>query len=170
MWSSGEETVDEVRRATERDVVERLYREHGTRLWWAVLAYSGDRDVASDAVAEAFAQLLRRGDQVRSPAAWTWKAAFRIAAGDMKRRQRMLGSGSAVDVPYDLPEASPVVTALGELSPKQRAVVVLHYYAGYPLKEVAAILGGSAATAAVHLSRARKRLRSVLQEGDRADG
>jgi DNA-directed RNA polymerase specialized sigma24 family protein len=36
-------------------VAERLYREEGRRLWWALVAYSGDEDVASDAVAEAFA-------------------------------------------------------------------------------------------------------------------
>src|SRR5437867_3293331 len=28
--------------------LERLYREEGNRLWWALLAYSGDREVASD--------------------------------------------------------------------------------------------------------------------------
>jgi DNA-directed RNA polymerase specialized sigma24 family protein len=31
------------------------YREHGARLWRSVLLYSGDPEVASDAVAEAFA-------------------------------------------------------------------------------------------------------------------
>ena len=31
----------------------RLYREEGARLWRAVFAYAGNRDVASDAVAEA---------------------------------------------------------------------------------------------------------------------
>ena len=36
-------------------------------LWRAVLAYSGSADVADEAVAEAFAQLLRRGDGVEIP-------------------------------------------------------------------------------------------------------
>jgi len=65
--------------------LERLYREEGSRLWWALHAYSGDRDVASDALAEAFAQALARGSAIRSPSAWIWKAAFRIAAGDLKQ-------------------------------------------------------------------------------------
>ena len=38
-----------------------MYREHGARLWRAVLLASGSREVADDAVAEAFAQALRRG-------------------------------------------------------------------------------------------------------------
>ena len=49
-----------------RDVWE---RDHA-RLWRSVLAWSGSAEVASDAVAEALAQLLRRGDDVRDPAAW----------------------------------------------------------------------------------------------------
>ncbi len=61
--------------------VEGVYRQHGPRIWRAVFAYCRDREIASDALAEASAQLLRRGDRVRDPAAWAWRAAFRIAAG-----------------------------------------------------------------------------------------
>jgi predicted RNA polymerase sigma factor len=46
--------VDDVQ-VTEISDIERLYREEGSRLWWALLAYTGDREVASDAAAEAFA-------------------------------------------------------------------------------------------------------------------
>lgn len=45
--------------------LEGIYREHGNRLWWAILAYAGDREIASDAVAEAFAQALRRAEDLR---------------------------------------------------------------------------------------------------------
>jgi hypothetical protein len=31
--------------------IERLYRRDGARLWWSLAAFTGDRDVASDAVA-----------------------------------------------------------------------------------------------------------------------
>lgn len=64
--------------------LERLYREDGARLWRALLAFSGDREVASDAVAEAFAQALGRGDAIRQPDRWVWRAAFRIAAGELE--------------------------------------------------------------------------------------
>jgi DNA-directed RNA polymerase specialized sigma24 family protein len=38
--------------------LERLYRDEGARLWRALVAFSGDREVAADAVAEAFARAL----------------------------------------------------------------------------------------------------------------
>src|SRR4029450_3847171 len=62
--------------------VERLYREQGGRLWASVFAYGRDRSVADDAVAEAFAQLLRRAGEVRDHAAWVWTATFRLAGGE----------------------------------------------------------------------------------------
>jgi DNA-directed RNA polymerase specialized sigma24 family protein len=43
-------------------------------------------------------------------------------------------------------------------------VLVLHYYAGYATKEIAAIIGSSPATVRVHLSQGRKRLGRILEE------
>ena len=69
--------------------LERVYREQGVRIWRAVLLSSGSREIADDAVAEAFAQALRRGDELRDPAAWVWRVAFRVAAGELKERGRV---------------------------------------------------------------------------------
>jgi RNA polymerase sigma-70 factor, ECF subfamily len=150
-------------RVTSGGELERLYRERGDRLWRAVLAYAADPEVASDAVAEAFAQALRRGTAIRDPEAWVWRAAFRIAAGELADRRRrgaeIPGAGGAYVVPEPADE---LVRALRALSPKQRASLVLHHYAGYPVKEVAAILGSSSAAVRVHLSQGRKRLRALL--------
>ena len=59
------------------DRVEAVYRADGDRLWRAVFAFTSDPEIASDAVAEAYAQVLPRGAAVRDPAAWTWRTAFR---------------------------------------------------------------------------------------------
>jgi RNA polymerase sigma-70 factor, ECF subfamily len=148
-----------------QDDIEQVYREHGARLWRAVYAFAGDREVASDSVAEAFMQALRRGPELRSPLPWIWRAAFRIAAGELKDRRRRPAADPAVsDEP---PESlADVLAALRRLSPKQRAAVVLHEYMGYPVREVAAIVGSTAGAVRVHLSVGRKRLRDLLEEDD----
>jgi DNA-directed RNA polymerase specialized sigma24 family protein len=51
------------------------------------LASAGGR--GTHALAEAFAQALRRGDRLTDPLAWIWRIAFRVAAGELKRRARM---------------------------------------------------------------------------------
>jgi RNA polymerase sigma-70 factor, ECF subfamily len=151
-------------KAGRRVELERLYREEGNRLWWALLAYSGDRDIASDAVSEAFAQALRRGEALTSPMAWIWKAAFRVAAGELQRRNRLAPLSD--EGTYEMAPAGALLAALKKLSPRQRGVIVLHDYAGYRLTEVAEILGTAGPTARVHLHRARKRLRELLEDRD----
>ena len=144
--------------------LERAYREDGQRLWRSVLAFTGDPEVASDAVAEAFAQALRRGDAVLDPTRWVWRAAFRIAAGELKERGRQTVSGVEVDsYEMELP-ARELVEALRRLSPNQRASVVLHHAAGYPIRDVASILGSTTGAVKVHLLRGRRRLRQLLEE------
>ena len=147
------------------DEIERLYRERGDRMWRAVLAFAGDPEVASDAVAEAFAQVLRRGDEVRDPERWVWRAAFRIASGELKdRRKRPVSETMGT---YEMEEpARDLVVALGAISDRQRRAVVLHDAAGYPAKEVARIVGSTEAAVRVHLMRGRRRLRELLKDDD----
>ena len=145
---------------------EAAYRRDGPRLWRALVVFTADRDLASDALAEAFAQGLARGDGVRDPVAWTWRVAFRIAAGALKDRGS-IDDLATVDHSYDVPEPLwDVFDALGKLSPNQRLAIVLHDYADRPTDEVAAILGASRATVHVHLSQGRRRLRRVLEDDD----
>ena len=136
-------------------------------LWRAVLAYSGSADVADEAVAEAFAQLLRRGDGVDDPAAWAWRSAFRIAAGELQRR-RLAGSSDEVpDVGVSLPEpAVDLIAALRHLTDQQRACIVLCDLAGHDAPNAARLLGTTAATVRVQLMRSRRRLRELLEESD----
>src|SRR5687768_10629582 len=108
--------------------VETLYRADSERLWRAVYAYAGDGDIASDAVTEAYAQVLARGEAVRDAQAWTWRTAFRIASGSLKTR-RPTGL-SIPDAPYmDQHVDTDLLAALSKLPPGQRAAVVLFYYA-----------------------------------------
>lgn len=148
-----------------RGDLERLFQKDGARMWRALVAYSGDREVASDAVAEAFAQALARADGIRSAERWVWRAAFRIASGELKERRRDLPAGQ--EQGYEMPEPpNDLIAALAELSPNQRQALLLRHYAGYPTREVARILGSSAATVRVHLSQGRRRLRRLLEDHD----
>jgi RNA polymerase sigma-70 factor (ECF subfamily) len=148
--------------------IERLYRERGDRIWRGLLAFAGDPEVASDAVAEAFAQVLRRGEEVRDPERWVWRAAFRIAAGELKDRRRTVETTTAIES-YEMEEpARDLVVALGSLSERQRASVILHDAAGYSAREVAKIVGSTEAAVRVHLMRARRRLQELLKHDDDA--
>lgn len=146
--------------------LEALYRQDGDRLWRALLAFSGDPEVASDAMAEAYAQLLRRGSAVKNPQAWVWRASFRIAAGELKRRSTT--TDRIPDLGYLHQEVdAELVDALAKLPDKQRAAVVLFYYADASLRDIADRTGTSPLSVRVNLSRGRKRLKELL--GDNSE-
>jgi len=149
------------------DAVVRVYREQGARLWRSLLAYSGDREIASDAMAEAFAQALGRGEAIQSPERWVWRAAFRIAAGELRNRNRQVPISSRDSHSYEMSDPGvDLIRALARLSPNQRAVAILHLYADYRTRDVARILGITQTTVRVHLSQARRRLRILLEDKD----
>jgi RNA polymerase sigma-70 factor (ECF subfamily) len=145
--------------------LDRLWRSDGERLWRAVFAFVHDQALADDAVAEAFAQCLSRGAEVRDARAWVRRAAFRIAAGQLQERLRWreLVVEPAVEVP-EPPDR--LMRALRSLPSHQRAAIVLRHYVGCSTDEIAQILGASRATVRVHLSRGRRRLRTLLEEDD----
>ena len=149
--------------------VEAVYRADAERLWRAIYAFAGDAEIASDAVAEAFAQVLNRGAAVRDPAAWTWRTAFRISAGALKARG---AEGPAVAAPaapaehldrYGDPD---LLAALRLLADAQRAAVILFYYADLPIRDIAARLGSNSLAVRANLSRGRGRLRQLLGDHD----
>jgi RNA polymerase sigma-70 factor (ECF subfamily) len=158
--------VHDIPVADPRDAVERVWRDDGPRLWRSLVAFGGDHELASDAMAEAFAQALGRGAAVETPNRWIWRTAFRIAAGELKERGRVAASdGRAFSVGMPEPVVD-LVRALRTLSPNQRAAAVLSLYADVSTRDVARILACSQATVRVHVSQARRRLRALLEDTD----
>jgi len=148
---------------TQTDRVERVYRAESQRLLRTLIAYSRDRAIAEDAVAEAFAQAIRRGAEIDDIRAWVWRAAYRIASAELKARGQTTDPAPAEAYEFEAP-ALDLVAALAHLSPKQRATVLLHHYAGYSVREVAAIVDSTSGAVRVHLSVGRRRLRSYLED------
>jgi RNA polymerase sigma-70 factor (ECF subfamily) len=143
-----------------------LFEAEHARLWRSLLAHTGDPDVASDAAAEAFAQAVRRGEAVRDPAAWVWRAAFRIAAGQLAVRRRS-GRGESPDLLVAAADTLPddvvvLLDALGRLPEADRRVVVLSLVGGLPAAEVGRVVGATAGAVRVRLRRARRALMATL--------
>jgi RNA polymerase sigma-70 factor, ECF subfamily len=149
----------------DRKRVEAAYRAQAEKMWRALVGYTGDRDVARDALAEAFARALERPGTIHDLPAWLWRVSFRIANEEIKRRAR---ARHPLDpTVYDMTEPLPeLMDALTLLSPNQRLALVLHDYADRPTDEVALTMGCSRATVLVHLSKGRRRLRNMLEERD----
>jgi RNA polymerase sigma factor (sigma-70 family) len=149
-----------------RPDIESLYRADADRLWRAIYAFAGDPEIASDSVAEAYAQLLRRGAAVRDPAAWVWRTAFQVSRGALKTRRRDELLTSTPEESADTHIDQDLLTAVRQLPDGQRAAVILFYYADLPIREIAGRLGTNSLAVRANLSRGRRRLRDLLGDRD----
>jgi RNA polymerase sigma-70 factor, ECF subfamily len=143
--------------------IEEVYRAEAPKLWQSLVAFTHDADIASDAVAEAFAQVIARSDAVLDPARWVWRVAYRIAAGELQRRALHRGDE---DVPDEGSQTrdwdADLMTALSRLPDRQRAAIVMHYLADLPTSHIATALDITPTTVRVLLLQGRRRLRALL--------
>ena len=141
---------------------ERIFREDGPGLFRTIYAFTGGRkQMTEDVVAEAFARAISSGDVVKDPIPWLYRVSFRLAQVELKKERRRqseyAGPGAGPE-----PGLEGVVGALKQLSPHQRAAIVMHYEADLPIEDVARRMGMAAPTVRVHIHRGRKRLREIL--------
>jgi len=146
--------------------IEALYRADADRLWRALYAFAGDAEIANDAVAEAYAQVLHRGEAVRDPAAWVWRAAFRILRGELKARRHAIDPPSDPSSRLDAYADHDLLAAVRQLPDGQRAAVILFYYSDLPIRQIADRLGTNSLAVRANLSRGRRRLRQLLGDRD----
>ena len=124
---------------------------------------------AEDAVQEVFLKLLTARPQFRDAEhekAWLIRATLHRAC-DMARsaERRNLPLEAAEAVPGgELPEPSPVLSAVRALPANYSAVIHLYYYEGYSIKEISQLLHLPVPTVGTRLSRGRERLRELLKE------
>ena len=143
------------------------------RLYGLALWRTGREEDARDVVQDVFVRLAsRRGELavVAQPGVWLLAVAHNAAVDAMRRRARRptepLECAAHVAAPGADPErvaaAARTSEALSQLPPHQREAVLLHHVAGCSFREIGAITGVPAFTAASRCRLALARLRRLL--------
>lgn len=162
------EEFGEFARASYEATLRRAYRVSG-----------GQTDLARDAVQEAYLRAMQRWRTLRDLAenqrrAWLGRAVSNILMDVWRSRGRAPALACLADVDADSrlavppPDADNMVNeqwyrqvcaaAATHLSGRRQEAFALHFFAGYEIGEVAAMLGISSTTVRVHLSTARRKL------------
>jgi RNA polymerase sigma factor (sigma-70 family) len=153
-------------------------REH-PRLVGALALHTGDYGLAEELAQEALARACRDWPRVRgmeAPGAWVHRVAMNLAASAFRRRaaahraqRRLAGMADGIytERVHSDPDAAELMVvrrAITGLSARKRTVVVLHFYLGYSLVDVASISGLPAGTVRSLLHRAKAELRQALAD------
>jgi RNA polymerase sigma factor (sigma-70 family) len=146
------------------------------RLRRALVAAYGP-EVGREATADALAWAWQHWDRLRdmdNPSGYLWRVGQTAVRSAVRRRRRELTAVVEVELePVEgdgEPRVEPALDgALADLSPQQRAAVVLVHGYGYSLSEAAAVLACSISTVRNHVQRALRRLHAALEVSEVSD-
>ena len=144
-----------------------FYRRSRTELGRALTMALGDRDLAVEAIDEAFTRAYERWStlaQIERPEGWVYRVAMNWALSVLRRRKR--GHHRFYDPNREHNETSvsdpAVEAALADLDAKHRSVVVCRHLLGWSVADTAAALGIREGTVKSRLHRAHLILKSHL--------
>ena len=167
----GPHTAPDEREPTFRSFVE-LYDEHVDELYRFVQRRCRDHGLAEDITQDTFMTALRNHDVNEISIGWLKRSA-RNRLVDVLRRQskyasklRLVGHRNEDVVETDVAERLRVEGALDQLSIEHRLVLTLHYIDGSTVGAIASDLDRSLKSVEGLITRARRQLRSQLEESD----
>lgn len=132
-----------------------------------------DEELARDAVQETFLKAYRAMDRFRgesSEQTWLMRIAMNTCR-DMRRSFWFRHVDRRI-TPEDLPETAwpgeanlALTMAVMQLPPREREVIMLYYYQGMTVQEIAQALGLAQSSVSGRLKKAKERLRQELERG-----
>lgn len=151
---------------TDPNRLEVLVRTHENTLYRAALSLLGDPQEAEDAVQDAFLKYLEKApvlDGAGHERAWLLRVTLNLCKSRLRSPWHRRRAPLLDTYPAAAPEEQTALEAVLSLPPKERAAVHLYYYEGYQTTEIAAITGEAEGTIRSRLSRARAKLRGLLE-------
>jgi RNA polymerase sigma-70 factor (ECF subfamily) len=154
------------------EAIEAAYRADFQRYLHVATAITRNRDVAADAVQEAFATAIQKHRQFRGDGpigAWLWRLVVNSARRSAARtsRDRRNPPEAAVDAAVrgaETDAGAAVRAALAGLPERQRLAMFLRYYGDLGYAEIAGALGVSQGTVASTLHTGHAALLKELKE------
>lgn len=169
-WGSGRSvdadslsrTYGSVEASSAAVAVEALFRLHRVRLTRLARAITLDAELAQEITQDAFVGLQRRWSAISAPEGYLQRSVVNASIKALRRR----GTASRYVWPpvplTEIPEIDETWLAVTHLAPKQRAVVVLRFWADMSEADIAATLGWRPGTVKSSLHRALASLRKEI--------
>ena len=149
----------------EKEKLIELYDEFFPDVQRLAFSFLKNKEDSMDVAQDVFVKLMRSNIVLIPGKEKMWL--LKVTANecrDMLRRSR-----PTEELPEDMASQETdreVWELLSGLKPEDRAVIQLYFFDGYSVKEIGQILGITASGVSLRLSRAKKRLRTILEDED----
>jgi RNA polymerase sigma factor (sigma-70 family) len=167
-WKAPDEPMD-----NEHPTFEEFFEDQKGRVLRILSVITGSRAEAEDLAQEAFTRVFERWEAVgamENPAGYLHRTAVNLFRNQYRRARvalgRMVGLGPEQDVFKPVEDRDVAARALGALTPRQRAALVLTEALGYSGDEAGRLLGIKASTVWALTHQARAALRGTMEATD----
>lgn len=155
----------------EQDVLKELYEKYYQPAYLYVLSLCRERETAEDIVNEGFLKAYLTLEKKSEGFLWWLLRVCRNLWLDSLRKQRRQGGRLPEDIPVpedalagvlQKEENKRLYAAMNALPPKDRELLVWHYFGGLSIRQMASLRDCSETAAKTALFRARVRLKGIL--------
>lgn len=146
---------------------ERLVNSYSDLILRLSYTYLKSTQDGEDICQTVLLKLLTGAEAFESPEherAWIIRTTVNACKDELRSfRRKVIPLEAAAETAAPEPPRSEVLDAVMALPVKYREAIYLFYYEGYSIDEIAALTGRSGAAVSAHLSRGRKKLKTMLE-------
>ncbi len=166
--------------ATAKPSFDELFARYQGPIYGYILGMVGNVEQAQDLTQDTFIKAFKALPDTRELVlpAWLYRIATNTALDALRHRRRLTWLPFApgdderlpapeIDLPSHFAESEAVRSALGRLTPPQRACLLLRAHDGFSIDEIAQVLRMSKGNVKITLYRAKERFRSAYDDAEK---
>jgi RNA polymerase sigma-70 factor (ECF subfamily) len=161
----------------DRQAQQELYKLYAGAMFNICRRMMGHHDPAQDVLQDAFVEVFTKLHTLRNPdlfGAWIKRLVVNQCIGALKKQRRLQGLQEDFELPdpshreqedaeWASHEAQRILWAIDQISDGCKAILNLYLFEGYDHQEIAEILSITESTSKAQYSKAKKKVRQVLE-------
>lgn len=148
--------------------IDELIEEYSNMILQIAYQNLFNKSEAEDITQEVFIKLIKNLKNLKSKEhikAWIIRVTINLSKDYNKSFWNKNTTAIDEELKYFDEENRSVFKELSKLNPEYRNIIYLYYYQGYKINEISEILSMNPNTVSSYLTRARKELKNILEDG-----
>ena len=148
--------------------INELIDEYSNMIYQIAYQNLFNKSDSEDVTKEVFIKLINNVENFKNKKhikAWLIRVTINLSKDYNKSFWNKNTTAIDEELKYFDEESQSILRELSKLSYEYRNIIYLYYYQGYKIKEISEILSMNQNTVSSYLTRARKELKNILQDG-----